>query len=257
VTETPLKTPKTLAIQPPHVEVGLGEASRARDVLGAFLFTGDDVEKPLNALSGGERTRFRLAQMLFSPANLLLLDEPTNHLDVTSRATVEEALQSYTGTVIVVSHDRVFMDKVTHRIIEIENGRVIVYPGKYGDYLAHKQMLLAHEMGSPEAVSAEAVEQNTAKEQRRLERERQKALSRKIRSVERRIEAIEQEIHKQEARLADLNRRMGTPAVASDYGKLAPLSEEHRQLTEHLHQNVERWEKYHQELQEIQSGVGC
>ena len=234
-----------------------GEASRARDVLGAFLFTGDDVEKPLNALSGGERTRFRLAQMLFSPANSLLLDEPTNHLDVTSRATVEEALQSYTGTVIVVSHDRVFMDKVTHRIIEIENGRVIVYPGKYGDYLAHKQMLLAHEMGSPEAVSAEAVEQNTAKEQRRLERERQKALSRRIRSVERKIEAIEQEIHKQEARLADLNRRMGTPAVASDYGKLAPLSEEHRQLTEHLRQNVERWEKYHQELQEIQSGVGC
>jgi len=229
-----------------------GEVARARDVLGAFLFSGDDVEKPLRALSGGERTRFRLAQMLFSPANLLLLDEPTNHLDITSRATVEEALQSYTGTVIVVSHDRVFMDEVTNRIIEIEDGRVTTYPGKYTDYLAHKELLIASEARTDESEEAPPAEQISPKEQRRLEREKQKAHSRKLQTVERKIKTVESEIEKQEARLAELNRLMSAPAVASDYAKLAPLMEEHLHLTTDLRENVERWEKYHQELQDLQ-----
>ncbi len=118
-----------------------GEAHRARDLLGAFLFSGDDVMKPLRALSGGERTRFRLARMLFSPANLLLLDEPTNHLDITSRATVEKALAAYTGTVVIVSHDRAFMDRVTRKIIELDGGTLRVYPGSYGEYLEHAKGL--------------------------------------------------------------------------------------------------------------------
>jgi ATP-binding cassette subfamily F protein 3 len=133
-----------------------GQANRSRDLLGAFLFSGDDVEKPLRTLSGGERTRFRLAQMLFSPANLLLLDEPTNHLDVTSRATVEMALQHYTGTVVVVSHDRVFMDRVTNRILELDGGVLRDYPGSYGDYLKFKERQLAEaeSEGDGEGMSA-------------------------------------------------------------------------------------------------------
>jgi ATP-binding cassette subfamily F protein 3 len=229
----------------------IGEGSRARDVLGAFLFTGDDVEKPLRALSGGERTRFRLAQMLFSPANVLLLDEPTNHLDITSRATVEEALQGYTGTVIVVSHDRVFMDKVTNRIIEIENGKVTTYPGKYGDYLEHKQRLIAQQASEPESSDAQTVAVSDAKEQRRLEREKQKIQSRKLRAIERKIEATESDIAKHEARLAELERIMSDRSIAGDYTKLAPLSEEHQQLTEQLHASYEQWEKHHYELEEM------
>ena len=113
----------------------IGEAQKARDVAGAFLFSGDDVEKPVTVLSGGERTRLRLAMMLFSPANLLLLDEPTNHLDVGSRRTLEDALARYDGTVVMVSHDRTFVDKVATRIIDIRDGRVSEFWGSYRDYL--------------------------------------------------------------------------------------------------------------------------
>ena len=232
----------------------IGEGARARDVLGAFLFTGDDVEKPLKALSGGERTRFRLAQMLFSPANVLLLDEPTNHLDVTSRATVEDALQTYTGTVIVVSHDRVFMDKVTNRIIEIENGKVTTYPGKYSDYLAHKQRLIAQQAPEAESSPPPSLAAGDAKEQRRLGRDRQKALARKQRAVERKVEAAELEIAAQEARLAELERMMSDRSIASDYARLAPLSQEHQQLTEQLRVSYGRLEIYHKELEEISNG---
>jgi len=228
-----------------------GEQSRARDVLGAFLFTGDDVEKPLRALSGGERTRFRLAQMLFSTANLLLLDEPTNHLDITSRATVEDALMAYTGTVVVVSHDRVFMDKVTHRIIEMENGKTTTYPGKYSDYLAHKQMFIAQMVGTSEPSQPQIVKADVGKERRRLERERQKARSRKVHSLERTIETTEGAIAKQESRLAEIEQMMADRSIACDYMKLGSLSEEHKQLTQQIRQSYEEWERYHQELEEL------
>ncbi len=234
----------------------LGQASRARDVLGAFLFTGDDVEKPLSVLSGGERTRFRLAEMLFSPANLLLLDEPTNHLDITSRATVEDALQSYTGTVIVVSHDRVFMDKVTNRILEIEDGRVSTFPGTYSDYLLHKQMMVEREgltdNGDADPSPAPA-RPGRSKEQRLLARERQKARARKVHSLARKIAALESQIAAQEARLAELDRQMAAPAVASDYSRLAPLMEERLRTETDLRRNLDQWENLQQELMALQS----
>ena len=245
-----------------------GAAGRARDVLGAFLFSGDDVEKPLRALSGGERTRFRLAQMLFSPANLLILDEPTNHLDVTSRATVEEALRDYSGTVIVVSHDPVFMNCVTDRIVEIIDGKLHTYPGCYNDYLAYKEKLIAEQAagdgmdtlstGAPKLsispgpstssrkneVHVPEPEPIDPKEQRRLEREAQKARERKVRQIERAIDAVESEIQEQERRTDELNFMMADPAMASDYSKLAPLTEEHRRLTAKHTETIAKWESF-------------
>ncbi len=113
----------------------LGVSCDARSILGAFLFEGDDVDKPVRVLSGGERTRLRLAKMLCGKSNLLLLDEPTNHLDIGSRLTLERAVKDYEGTVVFVSHDRYFLDSVPTRVVEISDGRLRSFPGNYEDYL--------------------------------------------------------------------------------------------------------------------------
>jgi ATP-binding cassette subfamily F protein 3 len=228
----------------------IGQAQRARDLAGAFLFSGDDVEKPLRALSGGERTRFRLARMLFSPANLLLLDEPTNHLDVSSRATVERALQAYGGTLVVVSHDRVFMDRVTNRIIELENGVLRDYPGTYSDYLEHKSRLLAEQSGMAVEPPArlKAATPPATKEERVRQRTRHKAAARKRRALERRIESLENEIEQHEARLDELQQQMADPALATNHTRLAALAAEHGRLKRRHETMLEEWETLQSEL---------
>lgn len=238
----------------------VGQATRARDLLGAFLFTGDDALKPLRALSGGERTRFRLARMLFSPANLLLLDEPTNHLDVTSRATVEQALQHYTGTVVVVSHDRVFMERVTNRILEIENGTIRSYPGNYGDYLAYKQKILAEQTGveiAGQALSGQqpktADPESSAKQQRIQDYEQRKARQRAIERLRKHIDQFEEAISENEDRQKEIEREMASPAVAADYTRLAPLTEQRRQLLREHQELFEQWESLHGEMEEMQT----
>jgi ATP-binding cassette subfamily F protein 3 len=118
-----------------------------RSILGSFLFSEDDVFKQIGVLSGGERNRYALARMLMMPSNFLLLDEPTNHLDMRAKDVLLEALQAYTGTVVFVSHDRYFMDKLATRVFEVEDGRVHVYPGNYEDYLWRKS-------GGPGSVAA-------------------------------------------------------------------------------------------------------
>src|SRR5258708_15388685 len=123
----------------------LGRASPAsretelRSLLGCFLFSGDEVFKRIGVLSGGERNRYALLRMLLHPANFLLLDEPTNHLDMRAKDVLLEALSKYTGTVVFVSHDRYFIDKLATRIFEVGDGKVEIYPGNYEDYMWRKQ----------------------------------------------------------------------------------------------------------------------
>ena len=109
-----------------------------RNILGGFLFSGDDVYKKAGVLSGGERTRLAVARMLLRPSNTLLLDEPTNHLDLDSKDVLLEALEDYGGTLIIVSHDRYFVEKLATKIIEIGHGEAVVYPGTYAEFLWHK-----------------------------------------------------------------------------------------------------------------------
>jgi ATP-binding cassette subfamily F protein 3 len=119
-----------------------------RSLLGCFLFSGDDVFKPLGVLSGGERNRFALARILVSPSNFLLLDEPTNHLDMRAKDVLLEAIAAFSGTIIFVSHDRYFIDRLATRVLEVENGTVIAYEGNYEDYLRKKESLAAAASGS-------------------------------------------------------------------------------------------------------------
>jgi len=119
-----------------------------RSLLGCFLFSGNDVFKPLGVLSGGERNRYALARILVSPSNFLLLDEPTNHLDMRAKDVLLEAISGYSGTVVFVSHDRYFIDRLATRVLEIEGGAITAYEGNYEDYLRRKE---AGATGTPEA----------------------------------------------------------------------------------------------------------
>ncbi len=127
-----------------------------RSLLGCFLFSGDDVFKRIGVLSGGERNRYALLKMLLHPANFLLLDEPTNHLDLRAKDVLLEALVKYTGTVVFVSHDRYFIDKLATRVFEIGDGKVEIYPGNYEDYLWRKQgrTVVAEEAPKPSMFAA-------------------------------------------------------------------------------------------------------
>ncbi len=177
-----------------------------RTLLGCFLFSDDDVFKKIGVLSGGERNRYALARILLAPANFLLLDEPTNHLDMQAKDVLLQALDSYTGTVVFVSHDRYFIDKLATRIFEIEDGHVHVYPGNYEDYMWRKA-------GGPEALAAQApvvealVGPPPAKEAengaKRVNPIKVKKIQDRLGRVEKEVAALESEIATHEAALAD------------------------------------------------------
>ena len=169
-----------------------------RSILGCFLFSEDDVFKAIGVLSGGERNRYALARMLMMPSNFLLLDEPTNHLDMRAKDVLLTALEEYTGTVVFVSHDRYFIDRLATRVFEIEDGGVTVYPGNYEDYLWRKQgggIDAAADVGLDRP--AEAVPETVPKTpEKRLN-------PIKLRQIKERQDALEQEVAQLEADIAE------------------------------------------------------
>jgi ATP-binding cassette, subfamily F, member 3 len=177
--------------------------TQLRTLLGCFLFSDDDVFKPIGVLSGGERNRYALARMLLAPSNFLLLDEPTNHLDMRAKDVLLDSLSKYNGTVVFVSHDRYFIDKLATRIFEIEDGHVHVYPGNYEDYLWRKQggpeAMLAH--NGPVAPAAPTTPPN--KHKPRVNPMRVEKMRGRLHEVEQQVSALESEIQQHEAALAD------------------------------------------------------
>ncbi|HTS75836.1 MAG TPA: ABC-F family ATP-binding cassette domain-containing protein [Bryobacteraceae bacterium] len=184
----------------------LSNASRSatltelRTLLGCFLFSEDDVFKRIGVLSGGERNRYALARMLLAPSNFLLLDEPTNHLDMRAKDVLLEALSRYSGTVVFVSHDRYFIDKLATRVFEIEDGHVHVFPGNYEDYLWRKQGGESP-VREPEPAPAPLPAHSEAK--KRVNPIKLKKLQDRLKEVEREVATLESEIARHEAALAD------------------------------------------------------
>jgi len=164
-----------------------------RGLLGCFLFSGDDVFKKIGVLSGGERNRYALARILMQPANFLLLDEPTNHLDMRAKEVLLEALENYSGTVVFVSHDRYFLDKIATRVFEIGNGEVTVYPGNYEDYMWR---VAGKPLDLPVQESAKAVElvKPTEAQKQRINPMKLERMKRDVAEMEARIGALEGEI---------------------------------------------------------------
>ena len=209
-----------------------------RNMLAAFLFTGDDVFKEISALSGGERGRVSLAKLMLSEANFLILDEPTNHLDIASKEILEEALNSYTGTVLYVSHDRYFINQTATRILDLTNQAIVNYIGDYDYYLEKKEELTQKYAPAAAAeTEAKTVSDNKLSwQQQKEEQARQRKRENELKKVEARIEELEK-------RDKEINETMVLPDVCTNVAECTKLSREQTAIAEELEELYEKWEE--------------
>ena len=222
-----------------------------RNILGGFLFSGDDVDKPVRVLSGGERTRLAVARMLLRPSNTLLLDEPTNHLDLDSKDVLLEALEDFGGTLIFVSHDRYFVDRLATKIIEIGQGSALVYPGNYEEFLWSRKQQEA----APAAVKPAPVARATAAKPPQVsydERKRQEAEARKQKKADdarqRRIDDLEARIAEREKAIKDIEASMSAPGFYDDHEAAKPVIDRHQALMWEVGDLMEQWESLQTKL---------
>ena len=211
-----------------------------RNMLAAFLFTGDDVFKEISALSGGERGRVSLAKLMLSEANFLILDEPTNHLDIASKEILEEALNSYTGTVLYVSHDRYFINQTATRILDLTNQSVVNYIGDYDYYLEKKEELTEKYAPSTAEITTEAKEETPSEgkltwQQQKEEQARKRKQENELKKVEKRIEELE-------TRDKEIDDTLVLPDVCTNVGRCAELSREKDKIQQELEELYEKWE---------------
>ena len=229
--------------------------TKVRNVLAAFLFTGDDVYKRIQDLSGGEQGRVSLAKLMLSDANFLILDEPTNHLDIQGKEVLEEAIRNYEGTVLYVSHDRYFINKTATRIIELFSNRFDNYIGNYDYYIEKKEDVRAYgELQQKDKIPAEAIDPETLqrleeKESKRLDWENQKELSAKKRKWQNALQKAEEKIAELEERKEALTASM--EEVGSDVGRLMEIHREQEAIEKELEEQYAIWEESSLELEQI------
>lgn len=210
-----------------------------RNMLAAFLFTGDDVFKPISSLSGGERGRVSLAKLMLSEANFLILDEPTNHLDIASKEILEEALNSYTGTVLCVSHDRYFINQTATRILDLTNQAVVNYIGDYDYYLEKKEELTAKYA----PVSQEIAPAASSVSETKLSWQQQKEEQARQRKRENDLKKTEEKIEQLEARDKEIDDILVLPEVCTDVARCMELSKEKEAISAELEHLYKKWEE--------------
>ncbi|HJB34440.1 MAG TPA: ABC-F family ATP-binding cassette domain-containing protein [Candidatus Blautia merdipullorum] len=209
-----------------------------RNLLAAFLFTGDDVFKPISALSGGERGRVSLAKLMLSEANFLILDEPTNHLDIISKEILEDALNNYEGTVLYVSHDRYFINRTATRILELTNQKLVNYIGNYDYYLEKKEELTS--IYAPEIQEEKAREKTSST---KLDWQQKKEEQARIRKRENELKKTEKAIEDLESRDKEIDEELAKQEIATDPSKCIPLSSEKAEIAQKLEVLYEKWEE--------------
>ena len=230
--------------------------TKVRNVLAAFLFTGDDVYKRIQDLSGGEQGRVSLAKLMLSDANFLILDEPTNHLDIQGKEVLEEAIRNYEGTVLYVSHDRYFINKTATRIIELFSNRFDNYIGNYDYYIEKKEDVRAYgdslqkDKMPLEAIDPEEAQRLEEKESKRLDWENQKELSAKRRKWQNALQKAEEKIAKLEERKEELTASM--EEVGSDVGRLMEIHREQEAIEKELEEQYAIWEESSLELENLE-----
>ncbi len=221
-----------------------------RNVLAAFLFTGDDVFKLIKELSGGERGRVSLAKLMLSEANFLIMDEPTNHLDIMSKEILEDALNGYEGTVLYVSHDRYFINKTATRILDLTNGRFVNYIGNYDYYLEKKDTQMAalglvdtSASNTVFSTGSSAASKSAAPSENKLDWKAQKEEQARQRKKENDLKKCEDKIAQLEARLAEIDAEMSDPANGTQVLKLQELAKEQEEINTELEILYEKWEE--------------
>lgn len=223
-----------------------------RDLLGAFLFSGDDIYKSVSVLSGGEKSRLGLLKMLLSESNLLILDEPTNHLDYATKELFQKALLEYGGTIFIVSHDRAFLDDLVTRVVEIRDGHLYNYPGNYSNFIEKRNAALsAAAAEAHKSTSSEPRRENRTKERRRADAEERNRIYRAKKEFVVRLEACEKEIADDEARKEEINNLLCSPEVLSDSGQIKSLMIELNEKESTLKKLYDEWEELSLKIESI------
>lgn len=226
--------------------------TRIRDILGAFMFGGEASDKKVKVLSGGERSRLAMIRLLLEPVNLLILDEPTNHLDMRSKDVLKEAIKEFDGTVIVVSHDREFLDGLVEKTYEFADGKVKEHLGGIYDFLREKQMENLRELDAQKKPSASVInDKEVPKQVTNLSYEERKEYARQLKKQERLVTEQENEIEKLEAEMNALENKLSQPEYASD----TALFQQHGQLNKQLEKTMEKWETLSSELEQMKTSA--
>ncbi|MFR1546402.1 MAG: ribosomal protection-like ABC-F family protein [Waltera sp.] len=219
--------------------------TQIRNVLAAFLFTGENVFKRISDLSGGERGRVSLAKLVLSNANFLILDEPTNHLDIMSKEILEDALNGYEGTILYVSHDRYFINRTAHRILDLTEGQFVSYVGNYDYYLEkHDTVMAAIEANAPQNADADnTIAAKATESEVKLDWKAQKEEQARLRKKENDLKKCEEKIAELEARISEIDTEMSDPTIGTQVAKLQELSKEQAACQEQLEKLYEQWEE--------------
>ncbi|GAI97542.1 unnamed protein product, partial [marine sediment metagenome] len=208
-----------------------------RTLLGCFLFTGDDIFKTVSVLSGGEKSRLALARMLITPANLLVLDEPTNHLDMRSKAVLQQSLKNFTGTYIIVSHDRDFLEPLINKVVVLKNGELDFYHGTVDDYLqkCHADRDSSEEKGKKKSTL------QPGKEQKKREAEKRQERYRKLKPLKDALSKIEEEIALMEEKKDQIESSFSDRKTYENEKKIQSLNIEHGEIVSRLDSLYDEW----------------
>ena len=228
----------------------MSEADK-RALLGSFLFSGDDIHKPVKVLSGGEKSRLSLVKILMNPSNFLILDEPTNHLDMTTRELFQQALLAYDGTLLIVSHDRYFLNQLAQRVWELRDGALYDYAGNYSRFIEQRQASLAQNVP---AVDSDPKRRGGERDKKREEARRRNEIYRRKKVYADELAALEGRIDDLENRKAKDERELCRPEVLSDSVEVQALMKDLADAGTEIEAATNRWEELMKIIEKIEKG---